>query len=59
MTEVTVEEGSTVDIQLVAEGTFNKDFTVDLVFTNGTAGESACRTYVQVCRTLSGGVLLV
>ena len=36
---LTVVEGSTIDIQLVAQGKFCKSFTVNLTFTDGTASE--------------------
>ena len=36
---LTVDEGSNIDIQLVAQGTFDQNFTVNLTFTDGTAGE--------------------
>ena len=35
----TVGEGNSTDIQLVAQGTFDVSFTVNLTFTDGTASE--------------------
>ena len=36
---ITVDEGASIDIQLTAEGTFDQDFTVNLVFTDGKASK--------------------
>ena len=36
---LTVDEGSNFDILLIAQGTFDESFTVNLTFTDGTASE--------------------
>jgi hypothetical protein len=41
----TVDEGASIDIQLTAEGTFDQDFTVNLVFTDGKANNPTDYTY--------------
>ena len=49
---VSVTEGSVVNIQLIAQGTYNQEFTVNLMFTSVTAGMHINCTvciWIEIC----------
>ena len=52
--EHTITEGDTLDIQLSAEGAFDQDFTVNLLFANISAGKCVC-----VCERARGARVCV